>query len=101
MNITGKSGIVLLLLACVAGVLGGCAAQARAHKDADAATDRQFDTFGRSVRQNIVAQIADPDPSWKNNPEPNTDGKRISERQSVYTTPSSKSNGSNGGIGAN
>lgn len=101
MKIMGKSGIAMVMLACGAGVLGGCAAQARAHKDAAAASDRQFDTFGRSVRQNIVAQIADPDPAWKNNPGPNTDGKRISDRQSVYTAPASKSNGSNGGIGPN
>ena len=101
MKITGKFRFVMLMLACGAGGLGGCATQARAHKEAEAAVDRQFDTFGRSVRQNIVAQIADPDPAWKNSPEPTTDGKRISDRQNAYTTQSSKSNGSNGGVGAN
>lgn len=101
MTILRKSGFTLVIVFGAASMLAGCASGGSAQKRADEATARQFDTFGRANRQNIVAQIADPDPAWKNSPAPNSDGKRAQDRQSIYTTSSKELNGANGGIAAN
>lgn len=82
-----KTTVRLLLAAgaaLAAGVsLSGCAtpAEKQAAKDP---FEQQFNAFGRSVRQNIAAQIADPDPAWKNTPPPATNGRRVEEAQKTY-----------------
>ncbi len=81
--------------------LVGCASDAGRHRAVEAAYGQQFNTFGHAVRQNIVAQIADPDPAWKNAPPPNADGKRIGERMTVYTVPSNVQNGHPGAVKGN
>lgn len=75
----------LLALTAVAGaacLLGGCAADSRSGNGPF--TDSQFSDFGRSVRQDIAAQIADPDPAWKKDPSPASSGRRASLAQKRY-----------------
>jgi len=96
----------LLLASCLilgAGILSGCASTAHGKKAAVDPFNSQFDTFGRAVRQDIAAQVADPDPAWKGSPPPPTDGRRVEETQKAYhkeqsTTSTSTSFSLPGGI---
>ena len=77
-----QSLLALTAVADVVGLLGGCATGpggAKTH-----ATDSQYQDFGRSVRQDIAAQIADPDPAWKKDPPPATSGKRAALALKAY-----------------
>ncbi len=47
---------------------------------------RLSDDFGRAVREDITAQIADPDPAWKNTPPPLSSGDRSALAQTKYKT---------------
>ncbi len=44
------------------------------------------DDFGRAVREDLAAQIADPDPAWKNTPQPASSGERAALAQKAYGT---------------
>ena len=95
---------VPLLGACLVGacgILSGCASANHDRQTAEIAQDRQFNAMGRAVRQNIAAQIADPDPVWKTAPPAKSDGKRAAERMSTYATPSKADNGEFGGVESN
>jgi len=72
-----------LVLAGAALVLAACATEEK--KDP---TDAQYKDFGRSVREDIAAQIADPDPVWKNQPPPPSDGIRSAKTVTRYQTDS-------------
>jgi len=67
-----RSGLVLVL-ATTAGLLSACADS----RGLDNARLGPPSEFGRAVRQDVAAQIADPDPAWKNTPSPPTDGSRV------------------------
>ena len=56
--------------------LSGCLESQR-HLSAD---------FGSALRQNTVAQIADPDARYKGDPAPGSDGRRVSLAQERYRT---------------
>src|SRR5438552_3714187 len=65
---------------------------------------RISDDFGRGVRQNVVAQIADPDAQYKGVPGPASSGMRSGLAQEKYnhnavTRPASTSTSSVGGGG--
>ncbi len=68
----------LLTLGLAAAVLGGCASEI--HKEA---TDVDPD-FGRAVRQNIAAQIADPAPVYDYENPPASGGERTAAAQDRY-----------------
>ena len=42
--------------------------------------------FGSAVRQDVVAQIADPDARYKGDPAPGSDGARVASAQERYRT---------------
>lgn len=63
----------VLLLAAAA--LGGCASQHTLSED-----------FGRALRENMLAQIADPEPPWANRPPPPADGARSGLAMERYRT---------------
>jgi hypothetical protein len=44
------------------------------------------DDYGRAVRQDVAAQIADPDARYVGDPAPGSDGKRTSLAQTKYET---------------
>ena len=100
-----QSLLALTAVAGVVGLLGGCATGPGGEKID--ATDSQFQDFGRSVRQDIAAQIADPDPAWKKDAPPPSSGKRAalamkgyeanSVRKAQITTTSTGSTGSESG----
>jgi type IV pilus biogenesis protein CpaD/CtpE len=97
-----KTIVKIGLLAMIAGgVLAGCASNGKVASADERALDGANATFGRAVHQNLVAQIADPDPAWKNSPPPNTDGKRLADRAAVYATPSKSQSSDFGGISGN
>ena len=77
-----QSLAALAAVAGFAGLLGGCAAGSGTGKQD--LTDTHFDDFGRSVRQDIAAQIADPDPAWKKDAPPASSGKRAALAQKRY-----------------
>ncbi len=77
-----KSLLAIVAAAGAAGSLAGCASNSHANKPT--ADDVKFDDFGRSVRQDIAAQIADPDPVWKKDPPPPSSGKRANLAQKRY-----------------
>jgi hypothetical protein len=84
-------------LALLAGAVGlsGCAVS-RYHLS---------DDFGRTYRQAVIGQIADPDARYKGDPEPASDGKRTSLAQTKYesgavTPPTAASTSSVAGGGA-
>ena len=98
-NIAAKAGAV----ACVLGaglVLSGCAVS-RLHI---------ADDYGQAVRQDLVAQVADPDAVYKGVPAPGSDGHRVGIAQGGYvrnsvvqpasTTTSNVSLGGGGGGGS-
>lgn len=68
-----RAGFGVLLFAAAA--LGGCASQPTLSDD-----------FGRALRENMLAQIADPEPPWANRAPPPTDGARIGAAIERYRT---------------
>jgi hypothetical protein len=44
------------------------------------------DDYGRAVRQDLAAQIADPDARYAGDPTPGSDGKRTAAAQTRYET---------------
>lgn len=68
-----RAGLGVLLLTAAA--LGGCASQHTLSED-----------FGRALHENLVAQIADPEPAWANRPPPPADGARIGLAMERYRT---------------
>lgn len=68
-----RAGFGVLLLAAAA--LGGCASQ-----------HTLSDDFGRAVHENLLAQIADPEPPWANRAPPPADGARIGAAIERYRT---------------
>jgi type IV pilus biogenesis protein CpaD/CtpE len=72
-----------VVLAGAALLLAACASEPK--KDP---TDAQYKDFGRSVREDIAAQIADPDPVWKNQPQPPSDGMRSVKAVTRYQSDS-------------
>jgi hypothetical protein len=65
---------VLIVLGGAALLLSGCMVS-RDHLSAE---------YGREVRQDMVAQIADPDARYKGDPAPASDGPRTSLAQTRY-----------------
>jgi len=83
MTVTPTIRLPFLVLAGAALLLAACATEPQ--KDA---TDAQYKDFGRSVREDIAAQIADPDPVWKNQPPPPSDGMRSVKAVTRYQSDS-------------
>lgn len=44
------------------------------------------DDYGRAVRKNVVAQVADPEPAYKGVPAPGSSGFRVDSAQQRYNT---------------
>jgi hypothetical protein len=92
--------LATLLLGALGAGLAGCA-ESRLHLS---------DDFGRAFRQEIVAQVADPDATYKGDPAPGSNGRRVGLAQSRYernavvqpasTTTSTVSLGGGGGGGS-
>jgi type IV pilus biogenesis protein CpaD/CtpE len=68
----------LIALAAAGALLGGCASNPVESRL------RLSDDFGQAVRQDLAAQIADPDPAWKNQPPPASNGARAALAQTRY-----------------
>jgi hypothetical protein len=66
----------LIGVTAAAALLGGCV-QSQMHLSSD---------FGRAVRQDIVAQIADPDAHYTGDPAPGSNGLRVGLAQKRYDT---------------
>jgi len=99
MALKTPSTSLIAVLAIAGAVLSGCATAHGPKTTAQDASDKQFDTFGRAVRQDIVAQIADPDPAWKASPAPGTNGKRLAGTMSTYTGQGGSGGGGGGLFG--
>ena len=76
-----KAIVILAALAGAAAMLAGCAMDSSRQ---DTAWRQQNDDFGRAVREDLAAQIADPDPAWKNAPPPPSDGVKARLAETRY-----------------
>ena len=79
-----KSWFLLAALAGFGAMASGCANIANNQRDpkyAEAPT-----RFGQAVREDLAAQIADPDPAWKNTPPPATSGTVTAVAMQRYNT---------------
>jgi uncharacterized membrane protein YgcG len=90
-----RTGLLAAALAGVGAMVAGCANEAQLRNDMG------FNDFGRSVHEDLAAQIADPDASYKGPPPPSS-GRRADLAQTKYKTntvkqPQSTSTGSSGG----
>jgi uncharacterized membrane protein YgcG len=92
-----RTGLLVAALAGVGALVAGCA------DEKQLANDMGFNDFGRAVHEDLAAQIADPDASYKGPPPPSS-GPRAALAQTRYKTdtvtkPSSISTGGGGGSG--
>jgi type IV pilus biogenesis protein CpaD/CtpE len=79
MTVTLTLKAELAVLAAAAALLSGCASPQPTQSAL-----RLSDDFGEAVNQDLAAQIADPDPAWKNSPPPASDGARAALAQTRY-----------------
>lgn len=79
MSIAIKSRLMLSALAGAGALLSGCA-----NTPPTQSSLRLSDDFGRAVREDIAAQITDPDPAWKDAPPPPSSGQRAALAQKRY-----------------
>lgn len=63
-----------VLLGAAIGGLAGCT-ESRLHI---------ADDYGRAIRQNVAAQVADPDAQYKGDPAPGSNGRRVRLAQDRY-----------------
>lgn len=77
-----KLPLLLAALASAGALLSGCMNRI----DATQTSIGPPDDFGRAVREDLAAQIADPDPAWKNTPQPASSGERAALAQKAYGT---------------
>jgi type IV pilus biogenesis protein CpaD/CtpE len=75
-KITMRFAKVILISAALGPALCGCLVS-QTHLSSD---------FGSAVRQDAVAQIADPDAHYKGDPAPGSDGARVASAQERYRT---------------
>ncbi len=80
MNRVLRSGLLLAALAGVGAAASGCADQKMFNNDLSQAND-----FGRAVHEDLAAQIADPDATYKGPPPPSS-GERAVLAQQRYGT---------------
>jgi uncharacterized membrane protein YgcG len=90
-----RTGLLVAALAGVGAMVAGCADEQQLRNDMG------FNDFGRSVHEDLAAQIADPDASYKGPPPPSS-GPRAALAQTRYKTdavtkPASVSSTSGGG----
>ena len=71
-----KTGLAVTALAALAASLAGCAVS-RVHLG---------DDYGRAVRQDLMAQVADPDAKYIGIPEAGANGSRVGLAQDRYVT---------------
>jgi hypothetical protein len=73
-----KPGLIVILLA--GALVSGCAGDDVLRQSGQ----KETDDFGRAVREDLAAQIANPDPAWKNAPPPPSSGTRAALAQTRY-----------------
>lgn len=73
--ITMMSFRSIVVVSAAAALLGGCVQASSLDRD-----------FGRSLRENTAAQIADPDARYKGDPDPGSNGSRVALAQQRYIT---------------
>ena len=78
MKIVLRSGLLMIALAGVGVFASGCADDKLLNSDLKQAND-----FGRAVQEDLAAQIADPDATYKGPPPPSS-GERAALSQSNY-----------------
>jgi type IV pilus biogenesis protein CpaD/CtpE len=92
-----KRTAFLIAALSAAGFLAGCTADGKVKEDLGEAD------FGRAVREDMAAQIADPDAAYKGPPPPSS-GERAQIAQQRYSTdtvkqPVSQTTGGGGNVG--
>ncbi len=74
---------LIIAVALSALAVQACVATAKTPKPKADASDQAFDDFGLSVRQDLAAQILEPNPAWKH-ARTTTDGKRACLAEKRY-----------------
>ena len=81
MSIASRPWLLAAALAGAGALLAGCEGSSPSLEQSSL---RLSDDFGRAVREDVAAQIVDPDPSWKAGPPPPSDGERAALAQKRY-----------------